>query len=345
VPQGGYNAVARSWVLTALASTHFHMRNSKILLTLVIGLALAAGGVWLYAQSKPFASSIAVQNSESPRTASQSGVSTSRTAALPSSAPSFGTAAAFPSVLIANIPTMVTVTVPIPDSSLIPNSVNFLQLGSTGTQPILLGHLHDDGLNGDAAAGDGIYTLEVTFTQPAGQFAVVVSAGFRGHLERLFSNQINIAVTPTGSRPLPPDPGAAGMAPLGGIDSDGDGIRDDVQRYIALTYPSSAKMQAALTQVAAAYLPAIIDNNNPTLAAADLQAANYAIDCLSFATPPSGSPDQILTQLEGQILNTQPRITAFLNAQNALPSTSFDMLPSLQARKARCLVNPDTLPN
>src|SRR5205807_2765584 len=30
---------------------------------------------------------------------------------------------------------------------------------------------------------------------------------------------------------VPPNPGAAGNATLAGIDSDGDGVRDDVQRY------------------------------------------------------------------------------------------------------------------
>ena len=35
---------------------------------------------------------------------------------------------------------------------------------------------------------------------------------------------------------LPPDPGEAGRRTLAGIDSDRDGIRDDLQRYVALTY-------------------------------------------------------------------------------------------------------------
>jgi len=48
--------------------------------------------------------------------------------------------------------------------------------------------------------------------------------------------------------PLPPDPGEAGKVTLEGIDSDGDGVRDDVQRYIALTYPDSEKTRLALTQ-------------------------------------------------------------------------------------------------
>src|SRR3989344_936537 len=48
---------------------------------------------------------------------------------------------------------------------------------------------------------------------------------------------------------LPPDPGKKGKQTLEGVDSDGDGIRDDVQRYIVLTFPSSEKTRAALTQI------------------------------------------------------------------------------------------------
>ena len=36
--------------------------------------------------------------------------------------------------------------------------------------------------------------------------------------------------------PVPPDPGEAGKQTIEGIDSDGDGVRDDVQRYIVLNY-------------------------------------------------------------------------------------------------------------
>lgn len=45
---------------------------------------------------------------------------------------------------------------------------------------------------------------------------------------------------------LPPDPGKAGKQTLMGIDSDGDGLRDDVQRYIYLTYPDQPDVQRAL---------------------------------------------------------------------------------------------------
>lgn len=47
---------------------------------------------------------------------------------------------------------------------------------------------------------------------------------------------------------LPPDPGEAGKATLAGIDSDNDGVRDDVQRWIVINYPNSQKTRAALVQ-------------------------------------------------------------------------------------------------
>jgi hypothetical protein len=46
---------------------------------------------------------------------------------------------------------------------------------------------------------------------------------------------------------LPPDPGEAGKVTIEGIDSDGDGVRDDVQRWIALTYPDVETLRALLT--------------------------------------------------------------------------------------------------
>ena len=53
-----------------------------------------------------------------------------------------------------------------------------------------------------------------------------------------------------GQTALPPDPGPAGLATLARIDSNNNGVRDDVARYIALTYPASteADTRSALTQ-------------------------------------------------------------------------------------------------
>ena len=46
---------------------------------------------------------------------------------------------------------------------------------------------------------------------------------------------------------LPPDPGEAGKATLAGIDSDQDGVRDDLEREIVYMYPQNQEIRRLLT--------------------------------------------------------------------------------------------------
>ena len=56
---------------------------------------------------------------------------------------------------------------------------------------------------------------------------------------------------------LPPDPGPAGMETIEGIDADKDGIRDDVQRFIAENWGNSPLAVKVLTTVAESRLLAV----------------------------------------------------------------------------------------
>jgi len=56
---------------------------------------------------------------------------------------------------------------------------------------------------------------------------------------------------------LPPDPGAAGKATPDGIDSDKDGVRDDVQRWIATQWGQSPLAVKGLTIMAQQYQRAV----------------------------------------------------------------------------------------
>lgn len=49
---------------------------------------------------------------------------------------------------------------------------------------------------------------------------------------------------------LPPDPGKEGLSTIAGIDSDNDGVRDDLQRIITFYYTDSPEQRAAVMQVA-----------------------------------------------------------------------------------------------
>jgi hypothetical protein len=55
--------------------------------------------------------------------------------------------------------------------------------------------MHDDGKNGDAVAGDGVYTFLVPFNElVSGQVQLQVSAAFQGQLKRIVSPLLSISV-------------------------------------------------------------------------------------------------------------------------------------------------------
>ncbi len=102
--------------------------------------------------------------------------------------PALSLPAATPSLVTVGTTTTVTVTIQILDPLLIPGSVNLLRLGPPDAQPIVLGALLDDGQNGDAASGDGVFTLQVPFSErAAGVIKLQVSAVFKGALKRSLS--------------------------------------------------------------------------------------------------------------------------------------------------------------
>jgi len=267
-------------------------------------------------------------------------------------APSMGTMYAFPTALAINKATVITLTIPIPDPALIPNSVNLLKLGPSDAQPTILGILHDDGKSGDAVAGDGIYTIQVPFDETStGNFQLEVSAAFRGLLRRVVTPPITIAVTLDGTIPLPPDPGRAGLTTLAGIDSNGNGVRDDIERYIALTYPQSAKTRAALTQMAAALESELLNASSPQLAVPDTLRWAYSADCLDYVMASSdadvaglANAANALAALESQALNTPSRAQADFQVNGELGAFTYSR-PNFTGLAARCDFNPGNFPN
>src|SRR5258707_902340 len=80
--------------------------------------------------------------------------------------PVIGTVSIKPTFTPPNSLTQVTLTALITDPTLIANGANVQRLNSAGDATAVLGILHDDGLNGDAVAGDRIYTLVFTLNEP-----------------------------------------------------------------------------------------------------------------------------------------------------------------------------------
>ncbi|PTQ83143.1 hypothetical protein C8R21_102146 [Nitrosospira multiformis] len=141
---------------------------------------------------------------------------------------------------------------------------------------------------------------------------------------------------------LPPDPGSAGEATLLGIDSDGDGVRDDIQRYIALEYPSSEKTRLALTNIAKSYQAMLtVPPNNLQAARVIADQSDRAIRCLAFimGIDPSITANQ---KLHAAFLNTIQRYRAYAAFDSQLAGQIFSLPYDLEES---CDFDPGSLPN
>jgi len=116
-------------------------------------------------------------------------------------APTINNPTVTPLTLTVAQPTVVTTSCKIVtttgDPALLPNGVNLVRLTATGAAVSTIGIMHDDGLNGDAKANDGIFTLQFTFNETAaGQFELQCTAAFQGVLQRVKSQAITLTVNP-----------------------------------------------------------------------------------------------------------------------------------------------------
>ncbi len=117
-------------------------------------------------------------------------------------AATIGAAAASPTSVTVGVATPVKFTAVITDTSVIASTVNLQQVSTSG-QSSVVGTMYDDGTHGDATAGDGTYTLQISiFQQTPGTLTYRATAGFQGSLTRPFSAPISVTVTGTGVMPL-----------------------------------------------------------------------------------------------------------------------------------------------
>ena len=139
---------------------------------------------------------------------------------------------------------------------------------------------------------------------------------------------------------LPPDPGAAGKLTLAGIDSDNDGVRDDVQRWILMTYPNSQKTRAALTQRTKMMQQFLLDAANPVKSLSNAVQMGRDRSCLAYVQRKDFY--NIGMEQKAIFLNTYTRSKAWLQAGRHL---SGNMFTSLADEKLGCDFNPDVMPN
>jgi hypothetical protein len=127
---------------------------------------------------------------------------------------------------------------------------------------------------------------------------------------------ITISITEYIDMNLPPDPGAAGEQTLLGIDSDSDGVRDDIQRYIHLTYPDDKLIRASLREYAKQFqilLPTAENKEASYLNAKKLTKDGNCVYAMNRAEART-----MLGELRARILNTRERSVAYINFGDSL---------------------------
>lgn len=144
---------------------------------------------------------------------------------------------------------------------------------------------------------------------------------------------------------LPPDPGEAGKRDVLGIDSDQNGVRDDIDRYIVLTYPDSEKTRMALSQYAREEQKFLADADDKQKSIENSRLIERAMNCLNYLFKEDVNHSfDASSLLDAEFLNTPERSRAEVRADSHLGGqTGYDS--SDEEDKAACDANPDTLSN
>ncbi len=151
---------------------------------------------------------------------------------------------------------------------------------------------------------------------------------------------VQVIGTPTFQ--LPPDPGPDGDATLEGVDVNDNGIRDDIERWIYLTYPESEKLRRALFQDYYPMQNMIIHGQQQYRDAVydDMDALMRSGECLFYVY--QNSPHKITAELKARIVNTDDRFYGYNESSRLLGGGSFGgSHPS--EWKSSCTFDPDAM--
>ncbi len=117
-------------------------------------------------------------------------------------------------------------------------------------------------------------------------------------------------------------------ATISGADTNANGIRDDIDAYIANHY-SVAQQKAAATQTAKAVQAALtVDTANITAVKEANIKLSRAVHCIYLKFDRSNSskaPAQVAQEIESITTNTKERLNAYLKFNKALDGTSWAM--------------------
>mgnify|MGYP000367275446 CR=1 FL=1 len=122
---------------------------------------------------------------------------------------------------------------------------------------------------------------------------------------------------------FPPDPGTAGKKTLEGIDSDHDGLRDDLQRWIYARFPNDPKKRAALKQLAISYQKTLFINHDENEMNENIRRNSKAFRCLYVTFSNSHAAYNEGKFMEAKVYNTKERTERYLEVDRWFDGRTF----------------------
>ncbi|WP_326526464.1 hypothetical protein [Dokdonella sp.] len=110
---------------------------------------------------------------------------------------------------------------------------------------------------------------------------------------------------------------------LTGSDANSNGVRDDIETFIAKTYSTEPRRAAALQTAKALQHALVVNLTDATAVKAVDRQISYGINCIykRFADN-SPHPARVTQELESVTTNTKERLLAYLQFNKALDGTS-----------------------
>lgn len=130
-----------------------------------------------------------------------------------------------------------------------------------------------------------------------------------------------------------PDPGEEGKKTLAGIDTDQDGVRDDVQIWINNKYPLNSDLNKAMRQKAK-YDGLLMQHHGEKEKALEYRVKSLeAFLCQTFFLQDTTKHLDLKREYQAELLNTAERIRAFLTVDSYRHGSSMPRIPREERRK------------